>query len=95
MECASSELHPRSGLGMLKGFLDPMTPKNLPPYEEVANQLNVSVPAVKTLIHRLRKRNTAIVREEILRTISNPADVEAESRELCEALIAAEGGIQP
>jgi hypothetical protein len=79
----------------LKGFVDPVTTESLPSYEEVAKQLNVSVPGVKTLIHRLRKRNTAIVREEILRTISDPADVEAESRELCQALIAAEGQIQP
>jgi hypothetical protein len=79
----------------LKGFVDPITTESLPSYEKVAKQLNVSVPAVKTLIHRLRKRNTAIVREEILRTISDPADVEAESHELCQALIAAEGQIQP
>ena len=79
----------------LKGFLDPVNPKSLPSYEEAADLLKVSVTAVKTLIHRLRKRNTALVREEILRTVSDPADVEAESRELCEALIAAEGQIQP
>ena len=79
----------------LKGFVDPLTTKSLPSYEEVARQLNVSVPAVKTLIHRLRQRNTAIVREEILRTISDPADVEAESHELCQALIEAEGQIPP
>ena len=79
----------------LKGFVDPVTTESVPSYEEVAKRLNVSVPAVKTLIHRLRKRNTAIVREEILRTISDPGDVEAESRELCQALIAAEGRIQP
>ncbi|MBV8212341.1 MAG: sigma-70 family RNA polymerase sigma factor [Verrucomicrobia bacterium] len=78
----------------LKGFVDPATP-NLPSYEYVADQLQVSVAAVKTLIHRLRKRNSAIVREEIMRTVSDPADVEAESRELCEALIAAEGRIEP
>lgn len=77
----------------LKGFVDPVTNKTLPSYEEVAQQLNLSVAAVKTLIHRLRKRNTAIVREEIMRTVSDPADVEAESRELCAALIAAEGRI--
>ena len=77
----------------LKGFVDPITAKSLPSYEEVANQLNVSVPAVKTLIHRLRKRNTAIVREEIMRTVSDAADSEAESHELCQALIAAEGRI--
>ena len=64
-------------------------------YEEVANQLKVSMGAVKTLIHRMRKRNTALVREGIVRTVSDPADVEAESRELCEALIAAEGRILP
>jgi RNA polymerase sigma-70 factor (ECF subfamily) len=79
----------------LKGFVDPVAPKKLPSYEEVAEQLKVSVAAVKTLIHRLRKRNAAIVREEITRTVSDLADVEAESRELCEALIAAEGRIQP
>ena len=79
----------------LKGFLDPVNPKSLPSYEEAADLLKVSVTAVKTLIHRLRKRNTALVREEILRTVSDPADVEAESRELCEALIAAEGRILP
>jgi DNA-directed RNA polymerase specialized sigma24 family protein len=79
----------------LKDFLDPFTPKNPPSYEVVAKQLDVSVTALKTLIHRLRKRNTALVREEIIRTVSDPADVEAESRELCEALIAAEGQIQP
>jgi RNA polymerase sigma-70 factor (ECF subfamily) len=78
----------------LKGFVDPVTTKILPSYEEVAEQVNLSVAGVKTLIHRLRKRNTAIVREEIMRTVSNPADVEAESRELCAALIAAEGRIQ-
>ena len=76
-------------------FLDPFNTQDLPSYEEVANQLKVSIGAVKTLIHRMRKRNTALVREEIVRTVSDPADVEAESRELCEALIAAEGRILP
>lgn len=39
----------------LKAFLDPINRKTLPPYEQAAAQLNVSVGAVKTLIHRLRK----------------------------------------
>jgi RNA polymerase sigma-70 factor (ECF subfamily) len=77
----------------LKGFVDPVSSNTLPSYEEAAEQLNVGVATVKTLIHRLRKRNTAIVREEIMRTVSDPADLEAESRELCEALISAEGQI--
>ena len=80
---------------VLKDFVDPVSSNTLPSYEEAGKQLNLGVATVKTLIHRLRKRNTAIVREEIMRTVSDAADVEAESRELCEALIAAEGKILP
>jgi len=54
-------------------LLDPFNTQDFPSYEEVANQLKVSVGAVKTLIHRMRKRNTALVREEIVRTVSDPA----------------------
>jgi hypothetical protein len=79
----------------LKGFLDRAGAKELPSYKEVAGQLHLTVAAVRTLIHRLRKRNTGLVREEIMRTVSDSADIEAESRELCEALIASEGRIQP
>jgi hypothetical protein len=68
---------------------------NAPPYEQAAHALRVSVAAVKTLIHRLRKQYTALVREEITRTVSDEADVDAEIHELCEALIAAEGWIMP
>jgi len=79
----------------LRAFLDPINTKSLPSYEEVAAQLQVSVGAVKTLIHRLRKQYTAFVREEISRTVSNSADVDAEIHQLCEALIVAEGWIMP
>jgi RNA polymerase sigma factor (sigma-70 family) len=78
----------------LKVFLDPNSNK-LPPYEQVAHQLNVSVAAVKTLIHRLRRQYTAFVREEISRTVSDAVDVDVEIHELCEALIAAEGWVVP
>ena len=79
----------------LRAFLDPINTKSLPSYEEVAAQLEVSVGALKALIHRLRKKYTALVREEIGRTVSNSADVEAEIHQLCEALIAAQGWIMP
>lgn len=77
----------------LKAFLDPLNSKQLPPYEEVAEQLEVSAAAVKTLIHRLRKQYTTFVREEISRTVSDAGDVGAEVHELCEALIAAKGHV--
>jgi RNA polymerase sigma-70 factor (ECF subfamily) len=79
----------------LRAFLDPINTKSLSSYEEVATQLEVSVGALKTLIHRLRKRYTAFVRDEISRTVSDSADVDAEIHQLCEALIAAEGWIMP
>jgi RNA polymerase sigma factor (sigma-70 family) len=79
----------------LRAFLDPINTKSLPSYEEVAAQLEVSVGALKMLIHRLRRQYTAFVREEISRTVSDSGDVDAEIHQLCEALIAAEGWIMP
>jgi RNA polymerase sigma factor (sigma-70 family) len=64
-----------------------------PSYEEVANSLHISVSAAKTLIHRFRKQYTALVREEIGRTVTDPAEIDQEIHALCEALIAAEGRI--
>jgi hypothetical protein len=57
----------------------------------VADQLKISISAGRTLIHRLGKHYTALVREEVKRTVSNISDLDAEIHELCEALIAAEG----
>jgi hypothetical protein len=79
----------------LKPFLDLENSEGLPSYEQTAVALQVGVAAVKTLIHRLRKRYTALVREEIERTVSDPAEVGPEIHELCRALAIAEGRIVP
>jgi RNA polymerase sigma-70 factor (ECF subfamily) len=79
----------------LKAFLDVGNSKEPPTYEQTAAALQVSVGAVKTLIHRLRKQYTTLVREEIGRTVLDPADADAEIHELCEALMVAEGWIVP
>jgi DNA-directed RNA polymerase specialized sigma24 family protein len=60
-------------------------------YEKAAKALGIGVGTVKTFIHRLRNRYLAVVREEVARTVSDPADIESEIRALCDALIAAEG----
>jgi len=78
---------------MLKSFLD--LSKAPPPYEQVADALQVSVASVKTLIHRLRKRFASILREEVGRTVSDPAEVDGEIHALCDALIAAGGRFVP
>src|ERR1700738_1382039 len=79
----------------LKAFLDPNNSVALPSYDEVANRLQVTTGGVKTLIHRLRKRYTALLPEEVGRTVSDPAEIDKEIHALCEALIASEGRLCP
>ena len=60
-------------------------------YEAAGQILGVGVGTVKTLIHRLRKQYMVVVREEIGRTVSEPAEIEDELRALCNALTVSEG----
>ena len=75
----------------LKMFLRLGDSRPLPTYEEMSQKLNIGVASVKTLVHRLRKRYSTILREEVARTVSDPGEVDAEIHALCNALIAAEG----
>jgi RNA polymerase sigma factor (sigma-70 family) len=79
----------------LEVFLDPVNSRASLSCEEAANRLQVTTGGVKTLIHRLRKRYTALLREEIGRTVSEPAEIDEEIHALCEALIATEGRLGP
>ena len=79
----------------LQPFLDSTNCKRLPSYEEVADQLQVSLSGVKTLIHRLRKRYSELLREEVARTVTDPQAVDDEIHSLCEALISSEGRLGP
>ncbi|MBV8587106.1 MAG: sigma-70 family RNA polymerase sigma factor [Verrucomicrobia bacterium] len=76
---------------VLAPFLSPFRTGQIPSYAQAAKELHISEPAVKTLIHRLRKQYTQLVREEVARTVENAADVDDEIRALCQALIVAEG----
>ena len=79
----------------LKAFLDPNNSMAPPSYDEVANRLQVTTGGVKTLIHRLRKRYTALLREEVGRTVSDPAEIDEEIHALCDALVVSEGRLGP
>ena len=57
-----------------------------PPYAQVAEQLGTSESAVKVAVHRLRRRYRELLREEVGRTVANPADIDAELRDLIAAL---------
>ena len=78
----------------LKGFLGGDGGGRVPvTYEEAACVLGLGVTTVTTLIHRLRQRHRQLVREEVERTVMDPAEVEAELHGLCEALVEARGRV--
>jgi len=79
----------KSTFEILKAFLD--LSKAPPPYEQAADALQISVGSVKLFIHRTRKRFASILRAEVRRTVSDPAEVDGEVHALCEELIASEG----
>jgi DNA-directed RNA polymerase specialized sigma24 family protein len=76
---------------VLRPFVGVEEGGNPPSSEQVAQSLGVTVAAAKTMIHRFRKQYAAILRQEIGRTVSNPADIEQEIHALCDALVATEG----
>jgi RNA polymerase sigma-70 factor (ECF subfamily) len=51
-------------------------------YQEVAERIGLSLGAVKTHIHRLRRQFAAAVRQEVLQTVSAPHEVDDELRQL-------------
>ena len=58
-----------------------------PSYDTAASQLGLSVSALKSEIHRLRRRFRALVREEIAQTVSAPHEIDGEMAHLQEMLI--------
>ena len=49
---------------------------------EAAVQLGLTESAVKSILHRLRQRYRALVREEIAHTVADPAEIDEEIRHL-------------
>jgi DNA-directed RNA polymerase specialized sigma24 family protein len=56
------------------------------PFARVAAELGMTEGAVKVAAHRLRGRLRVLIREEIAETVSDPADVDQEIRDLFSAL---------
>jgi RNA polymerase sigma-70 factor (ECF subfamily) len=57
-------------------------------YAETAAALGMNESAVKTAVHRLRRRFRALVYEEVTHTVASPAEVESEIRHLWSAVAA-------
>jgi len=67
----------------LSGFL---TDGDAPAYREVAAELGMTEGAVKTAVHRLRRRLGQLLRDEVSQTVVNPSEVDDELRHLLQAL---------
>ncbi len=59
---------------------------NAPPYAEVAGQLGISEGAVKTAVHRLRRRYRKLLRAEVAKTLADAGEVDEEIRRFFEAI---------
>ena len=57
-------------------------------YDSLATRLGLSVSAVKSAIHRLRRRYGQLLRAQVADTVREPGDVEEEIRHLFAALAA-------
>jgi RNA polymerase sigma-70 factor (ECF subfamily) len=69
---------------LVKPFFEP---EGEPPaYSEAAKNLGLSVPALKSFLHRTRLRYRALVKEEVRETVVAPAESEGELAQLLEAL---------
>jgi len=71
--------------GVLRNFLPGAL--RVPTYEEAATELGISLPALKSELHRLRQRFKAAAREEVACTVSVPHEVDEEIEHLQRVLM--------
>ena len=55
-------------------------------YANLSTELGMAETAVKKQLHNMRQRYRSLLRDEVSRTVENPADVDDEIRYLCAAL---------
>jgi hypothetical protein len=58
-------------------------------YPSLAASLGIPEATIKRVLHDLRARFRAILREEVSQTLDDPADIDEEVRHLCAALASA------
>jgi RNA polymerase sigma-70 factor (ECF subfamily) len=73
-----------SQFSVLRSFL--VADSNGGSVQQAADALNLTPGATRVTIHRLRKRYRELIREQIARTVTEPGDVEAELRDLFQAM---------
>ena len=56
------------------------------PYKDIAERLDMSEGAVKVAVHRMRQRLGRVLRDEVALTVTDPAEVDAELKQLLQTL---------
>ena len=57
-----------------------------PSHAQISAKLGLSETTLKVTVHRYRRRYRALLRDEIARTVDDPADIEQEITTLIQAL---------
>jgi len=93
--CRLREEYDRQGKGQtferLKMFLVKADNEQVNSYRRIADELGLTVGGVKTQVFRLRRHFSAALRQEVVQTLTDPADVDPELHALCNALLASGG----
>lgn len=85
LRCECAEPQSQSNFEVWKNFLPGATESYS--YEAAAARLGISLPALKSEIHRLRRRLRALVRSEVARTVSAPHEIDSEMAHLQRVLM--------
>lgn len=56
------------------------------PHADLAARLNLTEPALRVTLHRLRRRYREILRDEVAQTVAHPEDIDTELRHLLAAV---------
>ena len=68
----------------LKAFLSALTTDGA--YDGAASALGIRAEAVAVKVHRLRQRYGELIRAEVAQTVTSPADIDEEMRQLFAAI---------
>jgi RNA polymerase sigma factor (sigma-70 family) len=83
----SEECEARGRLRMFTALSKYLTSERMEiSYVTLSSSLGVSEAMIKRVLHKLRARYRIILREEVARTVDNPAEIEDEIRYLCSTL---------
>lgn len=72
--------------GTFEVFLEFFKPADRPSYRQAADACGLTIPQLKSFLHRTRARFRELVLEEIGHTVSHPREAEEEVSELLQAL---------